>query len=124
MATEQQKILADAIVANRKLPKDQRKNKKELLVSIGYSPVTAKAIPKEIMESKGVKEALREMGLTEQLITTSLVEDIKAKPKQRVKELSLGAEILGMKDNDKVTVNINSLSVLISNARNEKRESE
>lgn len=96
MATELQKNLAEEIVANARKPKNKRKNKKEMLVSAGYDETTALATPGRTLEQKGVKDALRKFGLTEELITTSLVEDIKAKPKQREKELKLGAEILGM----------------------------
>lgn len=98
MSTLLQEQLAEAIVANKSLPRDKRKNKKELLVSAGYSPVTAGATPSVILDSKGVKEALATYGLTERLITEALVADIKGKPKRRVKELSLGADILGMKE--------------------------
>ena len=97
MSTALQEDLAEAIVINARKPRDKRLNKGKLLESVGYSPVTAKANPAMIMEQKGVKDALAEWGLTEGLITTALVFDIKGKPKKRVKELSLGAEILGMK---------------------------
>lgn len=53
--------------------------------------------PQKLTESKGYKEVLEEYGLTEELVTTALVEDIKAKPKKRFLELSLGAELLQMK---------------------------
>mgnify|MGYP001568703013 CR=1 FL=1 len=98
MSTILQEQLAEAIVINKKLPRDKRKNKKELLVSMVYATTTAESIPNKIIDSKGVKDALKDNGLTEDLITTALVEDINAKPARRVKELSLGAEILGMKD--------------------------
>lgn len=48
------------------------------------------------MESTGFKQALRDLGLTEELITTALIDDIKNKPKNRLGELRLGAEILGI----------------------------
>lgn len=47
-------------------------------------------------ESPGFKQALAEFGLTEELITVSLVTDIKEKKGKRHQELKLGAEILGM----------------------------
>lgn len=100
MPTLKQKQLAEAIVANKKLPKDKRKNKKDLVVSGGYSEVTASNKAGEILESKGVKEALREFGLTEELITKALVDDIQNKPRKRERELKLGAEILGMTEPD------------------------
>lgn len=101
MATQLQEKLAEAIVENKKKPRAKQKNKGELLESIGYAKTTAKAIPGEIIESKGVKEALAKFGLTEELITTALVEDIKDKKGKRVQELNLGAEVLGMKEKAK-----------------------
>lgn len=118
MATDLQKDLAEAIVVNRKLPKYKRKNKKDLLVSTGYSEITAKSIPSTIMEAKGVKEALKEYGLTEGLITKSLVEDIEKKPQNRVPELRLGAEILGMNDGEKGN---NKTLILIVSGESAKR---
>jgi len=64
-----------------------------------YSIKTAKT-PKKLTESKGYREVLEEYGLTEGLIAKALVDDIKAKPKQRTSELSLGADILGMKQKE------------------------
>ncbi len=68
----------------------------QVLGSVGYGS-GLQHNPNRVLESEGFKKALAEFGLTEELITVSLVEDIKAKPKARVKELGLGAEILGMK---------------------------
>lgn len=99
MVTVLQENLAEAIVTNSKAPLHKRKNKGQLLESVGYSPKVAKHKPTEILEQKGVKEALAKYGLTEGLITRALVSDIKKKPKSRVKELSLGADILGMRNN-------------------------
>ena len=76
MATALQSDLAEAIVKNQSLPRDKRKNKRDVLVSVGYSTKVAKHKPKEIMESKGVRQALSDFGLTEELITTALVYDI------------------------------------------------
>lgn len=53
--------------------------------------------PQKLTESEGYQLLLKESGLTQELIATSLADDIKNKPKQRVSELSLGADILGMK---------------------------
>ncbi len=66
------------------------------MLDVGYDPNTAKT-PQKLTESKGFKQLLAESGLTENLITKSLVEDIESKPKNRLGELRLGAEILGMK---------------------------
>src|SRR3990167_6750657 len=101
MATDLQKDLAEAIVDNKKKPKYKRKNKKDLLVSVGYDQITAEKAPKRTLEAKGVKDSLKEFGLTEKLITTSLVNDIEAKPKNRLGEMRLAAEILGMNESEK-----------------------
>ena len=100
MSTDLQIALAMAKIENQKLPRDKRKNKKELLVSVGYATKTAEKQPSRELESKGVKDAIRAMGLTEELITDALVNDIKEKAKNRLGEMRLGAEILGMNDNE------------------------
>ena len=100
MSTDLQRDLANAIVENTKKPHYKRKNKKDLLVSVGYSEITAEAIPSKIIEAKGVKSALREMGLTEELVTEALVSDINEKAKNRLGEMRLAAEILGMNEGD------------------------
>lgn len=82
-----------------------------MLKSVGYGTGLQNQ-PKRVVESEGFKAALEEFGLTEELITTALVSDIKKKPEKRVQELKLGAEILGMVkreekpvDNSKTTYN-------------------
>lgn len=81
---------------------------------VGYDLTTAKN-PKNLTDSSGYKEILAEYGLTEGLITRALVSDIKSKPKKRFFELSLGADILGMKKRDPV----NNNNVLIINVPQE-----
>ena len=100
MATDLQKDLAEAIVFNRSLPRDKRKNRGELVKSVGYAPLSADKKSTAIIEAKGVKESLKEYGLTEGLITRALVNDIKKKPKNRLGEMRLGAEILSMTEGD------------------------
>lgn len=63
MATVRQKKLAKAIVENLKAKKP--KNKKELLVSVGYAPSTAEVKQNEIMKQFGVSEELRALGFHE-----------------------------------------------------------
>src|SRR3990167_6997744 len=65
----------------------------QVLKSVGYG-AGLKNSPKRVIESEGFKSALAEFGLTEELITSSLVEDIKAKPKSRVQELKLGFALI------------------------------
>lgn len=121
MATLLQENLADALVRNSKAPVHKRKNKKELLVSVGYKQTVAEKKPQEIINQKGVKESLAKYGLTEGLITRALVHDIKKKPKSRVKELALGADILGMRDKDPTSPQGNlSITQIIINPPNGK----
>ena len=63
--------------------------------------------------AQGFKVALAEYGLTEGLVAKALVEDIEAKPKHRYHELSLAAEILGMKKHTEVN-NSKNLTLVIS----------
>lgn len=90
MATTKQKNLAKLRLEHPTMEKG------ELVALGGYGPSIIKT-PAKVLESQGYKEELANFGLTEELITTALVSDIKSKPKKRFLELSLGAEILGMK---------------------------
>lgn len=89
MATLRQKIAVDKIVENQG-------NVSKAMREAGYPETTAKN-PKNLTDSKGFKELMNEYGLTDGLIAKSLVDDINKKPKNRLGELRLGAEILGMK---------------------------
>lgn len=94
MSTPRQKKAAKALVEN--LTSKSPVSAGQVLLDSGYSVAIANT-PSMVIETPGFRKALAELGLTEELIATSLVADIKAKPKNRVKELGLGAEILGMK---------------------------
>src|SRR3990167_1238395 len=63
MANERQKRLAKALIENSIAGKPR--NAKELLVSSGYSEITASASPKEIIHGKGVQQELTRLGFTE-----------------------------------------------------------
>ena len=69
---------------------------KEVLRQAGYEESTAE-VSTLVTGSIGYKHELAKYGLTEELITSSLVEDIQAKPQKRVRELELGADILSMR---------------------------
>ena len=69
---------------------------KEVLRRAGYDESTAE-VSTLVTQSVGYKAELAKYGLTEELITSSLVEDIRAKPQKRVRELELGADILSMR---------------------------
>lgn len=96
MATIRQKKLAKAAIEN--LSKDNPLNKQELVASVGYSEIVADKKATEILNSKGVVEELANFGLTEEFIKTALVEDIKGKPRRRIKELELGADLLKLRE--------------------------
>ena len=83
----------------------------KLLALGGYSEGTQHT-PGKVTESIGYKKALEELGLTQELITTALVSDIESKPKNRLGELRLGAEILKM--NDSAPQGNKTLVILVS----------
>ncbi len=88
-----QRKVAKAVVENMLL--DNPKPLGVVMENNGYGSGAINT-PSIVTESAGFKQALRELGLTEELITTSLVTDIEKKPQSRIQELKLGAEILGM----------------------------
>ena len=126
MPSIRQRILAENILENKTLPPSKRKNKTSLVEDSGYTKVQALRKQKEIMESKGVirelKVILDEAGLTEDLIAESLVEDIQLKKKKgkRIQELTLGAEILGMKKQQaQAPQTLNNIAVFIKEREQE-----
>lgn len=88
------------------------------MIDADYSPATAKT-PQKLTTSKGYKEVLSEYGLTEELITSALVSDIENKEKNRLGELRLGAEILGM--NNKEDSGGNKTLVVVISGESAKR---
>lgn len=105
MATDLQRDLAKAVINNRLKPRDKRKNKRDLTVSVGYSLETAESKAGLVIAQKGVQDAIKEIaaeqGLTEDFIKRALLDDIEKKPQKRVEELKLGASILGMTEHEK-----------------------
>jgi len=89
MPTSKQRKAVEKIVENR------GNSISGAMREAGYEFKTAKN-PKNLTESKGYKEVLEEYGLTEGLIVTSLVEDIKKKPQNRTSELQLASKLKGM----------------------------
>jgi hypothetical protein len=68
--------------------------------------------PHLLVAQQGFKEAMAACGLTEHLIATSLVDDIRMNVGDRVEELKLGAKILRMTGEDgntntAIQININ-----------------
>ncbi len=91
--TTRQKKLAIKMVEN--MQRKEPLTKQQVLEDVGYNKIALS--PSRILESQGYLQALRDLGLTEELVTTSLVEDIEKKPQNRVKELSLASDILQMR---------------------------
>lgn len=86
MATVRQKKLARLIVENATL--DKPLNKKQLVVSSGYTAVQAEAKQKEITESKGVKAELEILGFTEHAamkVVDEIMNDKNVDPSARLK---------------------------------------
>lgn len=101
-STMRQKKAVDALVKNGGIVS-------HAMVEAGYSPNTAHT-PQKLTESDGFKELMKENGLTPELVIRALADDIKDKPKQRLGELNLGADILGLKkknDGPAVAVQVN-----------------
>ena len=73
---------------------ENRGNISKAMREVGYSENSSKN-PKNLTESKGFKVLCKELGLTDNLLITSLKDDILAKPKDRSKELALGFKVLG-----------------------------
>lgn len=88
MATEKQKAAVDNLVENRGSSVSGAMRK------AGYDETTAKN-PKNLTESVGFKELCEQYGLTDNLLLSSLVEDIKKKEQNRKAELELGFKIKG-----------------------------
>jgi len=88
MPTIKQKQAVERIIENRG-------NISKSMKEVGYKENTCKN-PSNLTESKGFKEICEEAGLTDNLILTSLTEDIKLKPQNRKPELELGAKIKGL----------------------------
>jgi hypothetical protein len=90
-----------------------REGSKGKLVEMGGYKKPMIDHPKRVLESKGFKEELAKFGLTEELISTALVDDINNKPQNRNPELRLGAEILNMNKREEAQ-GTNNLIVIIS----------
>jgi hypothetical protein len=93
--TERQKRLAVLALANK--ASERPVPMTEIVQSAGYAVGVA---PNQSVVRAGTREAMRELGLTEELISSSLVDDIIAKPGKRIQELRTGAELLGMLKRD------------------------
>jgi len=66
----------------------------EAMREAGYTSTVIKS-PGKVTESKGFQQVMQNMGLTEELLTSCLVEDIHRKKDNRLGELTLGFKLHG-----------------------------
>ncbi|MEK7228182.1 MAG: hypothetical protein AAB681_02395 [Patescibacteria group bacterium] len=94
MATQKQRLATQKSVENGG-------NITEAMRYAGYSEKTINN-PSNLTQSKGFRAILEDSGLTETLVASALVEDIEKKPQNRVKELALASDILGMRKHETI----------------------
>ena len=78
-------------------------NKGKALKKAGYSP-SVQSNPKLVTESKGFKLYMEECGITEINLAKMLATDLEMKPGERLGEMKLALEMMGVKEN---TLNVN-----------------
>lgn len=72
----------------------------QAMIKAGYSPASAKN-PSVLTKSLGFQDLIESLGLTDNFLTSALVEDIAAKPGNRKAELELGFKVRGrLKEQD------------------------
>ena len=101
MSTIKQKLAIEKTVENGG-------NVTQAMRDAGYASATINN-PSNLTQSKGFKEILANCGLTEDLVISSLVSDIKNKPEKRLGELSLAADILRIKKREIVLEEIKTI---------------
>ena len=95
MSTYLQKELAKNIVLNA--TRKKKLTKGQIVELSGYSKSTSTQQLPAVFNQKGVKDALKnDYGLTEELIKTALVDDLRSKKGNRLGEMRLGSDILGL----------------------------
>ena len=98
MATIKQKRLVEKIIENNG-------NVSKSMREVGYSESHSKN-PQLVTKSKGFLKVCEESGLTDQLITDALTEDIKEKKGNRKGELELASKIKGLlKEKKEIDIN-------------------
>ena len=83
----------------------------------GYSK-SVQQTPTKVTNTQSFQALMIECGLTEEFIASALVEDIRSKPQNRVKELELGAKIKRMTSSD-VQSGVNILNIISFNSSTE-----
>ena len=91
--TQKQKRAADSIIAQK--ASGDNVNKKKALKIAGYSPAMQHN-PTKVTKSLGFLTYMEDAGITEQNLAVMLAEDLKAKPRERLGELKLAAQLMGL----------------------------
>jgi hypothetical protein len=102
MSTILQQNLAKEIIKDAKSSK--RRNKKELVASSGYGEVTANKHATEVIEQKGVKEALSELGFdveSAKRVVKEIMSDGRTKPDTRLKATDQVFKVFGSYEDTK-----------------------
>lgn len=92
--TPKQRKAAKALSENIR-DNNETKSTGEILREVGYT-LTQSLKPQVVTNSQGFLAALDELGLTDEFVVSSLVEDIRLKPQKRAFELSIAAKIRGL----------------------------
>jgi len=95
--TELQKAAADNIIAQKLI--GNKINKGKALLDAGYSEAIAHN-PQAVTESQGFKRYMANHGITEDNLALMLSEDLSNKPGERLGEMKLAAELMGLTNKD------------------------
>lgn len=102
MSTLLQKKLAENIVENA--TRDEPLNKKELVVSSGYSEISAESSAHLIIEQKGVQEELNNLGFSSEgakKVVAEILYNSKARDNDRLKAADMVFDVHGDKAPEK-----------------------
>ena len=121
MPSERQKKLARELINNQKRQKPE--NITTLTEKVGYSKETARAKQKRTVEAKGTKQALADLGFTEEG-AKKVVEEImyKGKDENRLKAADMNFKIHGSYAPEKKQLEINKINQLSPEELKEKRD--
>ena len=96
-------------------------NKKDSAIKAGYAETTASTVKSGIESKSSFEKLLNRVGLTKDLICSSIVEDIKKKKGYRASEIALAMKILGI-GNDKLDITAKSLVITFDSSFNKETE--
>ena len=104
--TDKQKRAFQGIVINKK-------SAYTAMIEAGYSKETARNPLANLKSSDGFRQLCKSIGMDETLILSALKYDIEGKHLKRVQELTLGADILGMRHSS----NVNAIQINLGEDR-------